>query len=225
MPVYDNFMKIMKGKMLAIKDQVQLKPDQVIFNQTVLKSIIETIIFCGRQAHSLRGHRDDPQFYNSSLLEFTSVNVGNFSELIRFRVPAGDGILKRHILKAPSNAKYMFKTIQNELICLCGEEIVTGIISEVKESRVFSILADDVRDCSNTERMSFVIRFVDKSCQIREEFVQFLECESGTSGQELYLKIVNVIRDLGLEIGNLRGQGYDGAGNMAGKKLVYHREF
>ena len=114
----------------------------------------------------------------------------------------------------------MSKTIQNELICLFGEEIVTDIISEVKESRVFSILADEVRDCSNTEQMSFVIRYVDKSCQIREEFIQFLECESGTSGQELYLKIVNVIRNLGLEISNLRGQGYDGAGNMAGKKSV-----
>ena len=65
--------------------------------------------------------------------------------------------------------------------------------------------------------MSFPVRFADKSCQIRE-FIQFLECESGTSGQELYLKIVNAIRNLGLEISNLRGQGYDGAGNMAGKK-------
>ena len=101
----------------------------------------------------------------------------------------------------------MYKTIQNELICLCGEEIVTDIISEVKESRAFSILADEVRDdCSNTEQMSFVMRYVDKSCQIREEFIQFLECESGTSGQELYLKIANVIRNLGLEISNLRGQ-------------------
>ena len=45
--------------MLAIKDQANLKPDQVIFNQTVLKSIIETIIFCGRQALSLRSLRDD----------------------------------------------------------------------------------------------------------------------------------------------------------------------
>ena len=27
MPIYDNFMKIMKSKMLAIKDQVKLKPD------------------------------------------------------------------------------------------------------------------------------------------------------------------------------------------------------
>ena len=42
-PIYKNFMKIMKCKMLAIKDQ--LKPDQVIINKTVLKSIIKTNIF------------------------------------------------------------------------------------------------------------------------------------------------------------------------------------
>ena len=75
--------------MLAIKDQVKLKPDQVIFNQTILKWIFETIIFfCGRQALSLRGHRDDAQFYNSSLLELTKVSVGNILELTRFRVSA-----------------------------------------------------------------------------------------------------------------------------------------
>ena len=101
---------------------------------------------------------------------------------------------------------------------MCGEEIVTGIISEVKESRVFSILADEVRDCSNTEQISFVIRYFDKSCQIREEFIQFLECESGTSGQESYLKVVNAIRSLGRENSNLRGQGYDGTGNTTGEK-------
>ena len=69
----------------------------------------------------------------------------------------------------------MSEAIQNELICLCGEEIVTDIISEVTESRVFSILADEVRDDrSNTEQISFVLRYVHKSCQIREEFIQFL---------------------------------------------------
>ena len=44
-PIYHNFTKIFEGKMLAIKGQVKLKPDQVIFNQTVLKWIFETIIF------------------------------------------------------------------------------------------------------------------------------------------------------------------------------------
>ena len=136
-PIYDNFMKILKGKMLAIRDQVMLKPDQVIFNETVLESIIETIIFWGHQELSLHGQRDDPLLYNNSLLEFTSVNVGNFWGLIHFRVAVGDAVLKRHILKAPSNAKYMPITIQNELICLLAEGIVTRIIPEVKETRVF----------------------------------------------------------------------------------------
>ena len=45
-PIYQNFMKTIRGKILAIKDQVKLKPDQVIFNQTVFKPIIEAIIFC-----------------------------------------------------------------------------------------------------------------------------------------------------------------------------------
>ena len=139
-------------------------------------------------------------------------------ELIRFRTAACNIILKIHIIKAPNNAKCMPKTIQNELICLCGEEIVAGIISEVKKLTGFSILADKVRDCSNTEQMSFVIRFADKSCQIRKEFIHFSECVSGTSRQELYLKIVHVIREFGLEIGNLRWQGYDEAGKLAGKK-------
>ena len=55
MLIHDSFMKIMKSKMLDL-----VKPGQVIFNQSALKSIIEAIIFCGRQALSLRGHRDDP---------------------------------------------------------------------------------------------------------------------------------------------------------------------
>ena len=81
---------------LAIRDQVMLKPDQVILNETVLESIIETIIFWGHQELSLHGQRDDPLLYNSSLLEFTSVNVGNFWRLINFQVAVGDAVLKRH---------------------------------------------------------------------------------------------------------------------------------
>ena len=40
----------------------------------------------------------------------------------------------------------MLKTIRNKLICLCAEGIVTGIVSDYKESRVFSVFADEDRD-------------------------------------------------------------------------------
>ena len=71
------------------------------------------------------------------------------------------------------------------------------------------------------KQMPFVIRYVDKSCQIREEFIQFLECEFGTSWQELYLKLVHVIRNLGLEISNFMME----LVIWQGKKVVYHPEF
>ena len=89
MPLYKSFMERMKGKILGVDDQLRLKPEKTIFNQKVLKSIIETIVFCGRQGLSLRGHRDDPQYFGSSLLNFTDVNIRNFPELLRFRVSGG----------------------------------------------------------------------------------------------------------------------------------------
>ena len=113
----------------------------------------------------------------------------------------------------------MSKTKQNELICLCGEEIVTDIILEVKESRDFSILADEVRDCSNTEQMPFVIWFLDRSCKIREKnLLNFQNVNLGHLCRDFIWKLLMLSENLGLEIGNLRGQGYDGAGNMAEKK-------
>ena len=47
--------KVRKNQLSSNLTQVE-----VLFNQTVLKSIIGTINFCGRQALSLRGLRDDP---------------------------------------------------------------------------------------------------------------------------------------------------------------------
>ena len=48
------------------------------------------------------------------------------------------------------------------------------MISRKLNSFQFSILADEVTDCSNLEQLSLAIRFVDKQCQIREEFLDFI---------------------------------------------------
>ena len=48
--------------------------------------------------------------------------------------------------------------------------------------------------------------------------IQFVECDTGISGHALADKMTSVISLLGLDLQNLRGQGYDGAGNVSGKK-------
>ena len=64
--------------------------------------------------------------------------------------------------------------------------------------------------------MSFVLRFVDKDGEIREEFLGFLHCELGLSGKALAETILTEIGNLTLDINNCRGQGYDGAASVSG---------
>ena len=64
--------------------------------------------------------------------------------------------------------------------------------------------------------MSLVLRFVDSDLNIREDFVKFIHCKEGLTGFDLANLISNAITDLGIDIQNCRGQGYDGAGAVSG---------
>ena len=55
----------------------------------------------------------------------------------------------------------------------------------------------------------------DKQGHIREEFLDFIHCDEGTTGRALSGKIISSLQDNGLDMNYLRGQGYDGVGNMA----------
>ena len=58
---------------------------------------------------------------------------------------------------------------------------------------------------------------MDKANEIQERFVDFILCDTGLSGRALADKILEALQEYGLDVGNIRGQAYDGAGNMAGK--------
>ena len=51
---------------------------------------------------------------------------------------------------------------------------------------------------------------------IHENFLAFIECDSGITGSALSQKIISFLVSLGLDLSKLRGQAYDGAGNMSG---------
>ena len=99
-----------------------------------------------------------------------------------------------------------------------GNYISSKIIAEVKQTRMFSVMADGAADISNKENLSLVLRYVDSSKNIREEFVGTASvCGDETTGNAIRVLIINLVRDLGLTMDNCRGQSYDGAGNMAGR--------
>ena len=123
-------------------------------------------------------------------------------------------MLADHFITAPSNAQYNSPQIQNELIVCTSEWIREQVLQEVRN---VSVCADEAADCSNKEQLPLVIRFVNATDSIREEFVDFVLCDTGTPGNAIADKILGTLAAYGLNISSLQGQGYDGAGNMAGK--------
>ena len=161
-----HFKMIMEGKAEPISRQLDREvSERVAINRSKLSSIVKTVILCGQQNISLRGHRDDSKHVAES-----ESNLGNFHALLRFRIDAGDKVLEEHFETAGKNCTYRSKTIQNELIEVCGDYIRNRLLAEIREAQFFAISADEVADLSNREQMSLVVRFVDRDKNVREEF-------------------------------------------------------
>ena len=126
--------------------------------------------------------------------------------------------MAEHLGKARRNAMYTSPGIQNQLIDILGDHVRGKILNRVKKAQFFSVIADEVTDCSNKEQLSLVVRYVNPDdFQIREDLVSFIECDSGITGRAIADKVISFLSTHGLDPTKLRGQAYDGAGNMAGK--------
>ena len=185
---------------------------QVAKNKAMLASVLKTILLCGRQNIALRSHRDD----NTTRSDH-AVNPGNFQVLLDFRCDAGDSVLTEHFKHVGKNATYNSKTIQNDLIDCVAQWIQSKIIANTQENHFFSVTADEAQDVSKLEQLPLVIRYVDNSGQLQEDFLGFLLCDEGITGQAIADLILSAIQSWGLDMSLCRGQCYDEAGNMAGK--------
>lgn len=210
----ETFVKVMSGQHDSVSIQINNAAKELVArNRKTLQSIFETIILCGRQNISLRGHRDA-----GTDLERACEGHGNFLALLHFRISSGDTLLKEHLTTAPKNATYISPDIQNQVIQVLGDHILHKILINVKEAKYFSVIADEVTDSSNKEQLAVVLRYVNPTDNcIREDLVSFLECSGGISGQALAEMLLDFLAKHDLDPNNLRGQAYDGAGNMAGR--------
>ena len=67
---------------------------------------------------------------------------------------------------------YLSGDIQNQLIQAMGDEVLSRIIEQVRDARFFSLLVDETSDSiSRQEQVSFVLRYIDKDCDIQERFI------------------------------------------------------
>ncbi|KAJ8931949.1 hypothetical protein NQ314_015090 [Rhamnusium bicolor] len=188
--------------------------EEVQKNRKILTTIIETIVFCGRQELSLRGHRDSGKL---SLTE-QKFNDGNLRALLRYQFRGGDLNLQDHIINANANATYISSDIQNELISITASHVQSLIVKKIEKSKFYSVLADETTDISRIEQFSLCIRYVDEDedgMKLREDFLTFVPVHDFT-GATLASTLKETLVSLGLNLNNLRGQGYDGASAMRG---------
>ena len=122
-------------------------------------------------------------------------------------------VIAKAFKNAPVHNQLLSSTIQKDIIECFAEEVLNCILKEL-DNGVFSLLVDECRDVSDKEQMAVVIRYVDTHGLSNERFVGVLHVEETTSAY-LKSKIDFIIAKLGLSLQQARGQGYDGASNMA----------
>lgn len=103
------------------------------------------------------------------------------------------------------------------MIDILADQVRQKIVGNIEAAKWYTVIADEVTDVSNKEQLSLVLRYVDPdTLSVREDLIGFVECDTGITGRGLADKITSSLEAFGLDLSNLRGQAYDGAGNMAG---------
>ena len=168
-------------------------------NRKCLIKIIETIQFLGRQGFALRGDESDEN--------------SNFIQLLKLR---SKDFLKLKEWLEKKTEKYTSHDIQNELLKLMAHQILRDLTDEMRDS-FYGTICDEYTDILNKEQLTLCLRWVDELFHIHEDFLGFYQLENIKSDT-----IVSAIRDVLLRtqisLDNCRGQCYDGASNMLGKK-------
>ena len=175
-------------------------------NRYYQKTIAEIILLCGQQEIAIRGRRES----------IKSRNRGNFLEILNL-VANHDKKIRERIVCGLRNATYISSDIQNMLLQLMGDMVQNVIWRKIQEAGVFSVIADENKDCAKKEQLTIVLRCVDtKESVIYECFLTFVEAAS-FNVESLTEYIVNTLKKQHLDLMQIVSQGYDCASVMSGQ--------
>ena len=170
---------------------------QYEINIHILRSIVDTVLLCGKQNISLRGHRDT--FSDNTL---TVSNKGNFLAILQL-MASKDSLLQTHLNSCHRNASYTSKTIQNEIIDIIGDQIRSSMTECLnQEDAFFAIIADEVTDVhANQEVLSLCLRFLHnlnpEQPEVKEVFFDFVYLDK-TDGESISRAIIECLSKRGI---------------------------
>ncbi|XP_062503905.1 52 kDa repressor of the inhibitor of the protein kinase-like [Corticium candelabrum] len=206
-----SLLNVAEGKSKDIQSSISTSHEVAIQkNRAIILSVIDLVIALGQRNVPFRGHNWDKQQRRED---------GNFDFFLNWK-STFDPVLQEHLLHGKKNAVYRSPDVQNEIIQLAGLEVRKKIVNDAKVSKWFSVMADECTDAAQLEQMAICIRFVDetsyKKFEVREEFIGFVEL-AVANAECISAAITDYLKECDLDIGLLRGQGYDGASVMSGR--------
>ncbi|GBP77371.1 Zinc finger MYM-type protein 1 [Eumeta japonica] len=197
------------GKAFASRFHKQIHENNVYWEH-VLQRVIAVIRTLAERGLPFRG----------AVEKFGSPQNGNFLALLEL-ISQFDLFLAAHITKygntGKGNVSYLSKTIYEELIMIMAQVGHGKIISQIKDSRYYSLSVDSTPDLTHMDQLSVVIRYI-KGGQPVERFLIFIELETHHTGDKLAKQTLQYLEEhCGLDFSKCRGQSYDNASNMSGR--------
>lgn len=141
----------------------------------------------------------------------------NFEQTVELITESGDTQLKSFLDSAPVNASYTSNMVLEQYVLAISKWIEDPLLNSLSASDMFTLMADESTDISTIEEMSICARWVTAAGNVEEHFlglVSLKSCNAETISTELiaFLKLKKI------QANKMRGQGYDGASTMSGKK-------
>ena len=159
---------------------INRRQQEIARNRLIVTHLLEIIKFIAMQNLPFRGHDEGR----------SSTNRGNFLELVHYQAKY-DSVLQQHLNNGSRNSTYLSPDIQNQLIEAMANEVLNTIVQQVKDAKFYSILVDEMADIARLEQVSFVLRYLDRDCNIQERFIGVVNTEE-TSSQTLAQIIFDV---------------------------------
>ena len=106
---------------------------------------------------------------------------------------------------------------QLELLTLMSNQVLRTILIPIKENGIYSLMSDEWTDIANLEQLSICVRTVNDNLEVFECFLGFYEIPNVRS-ETIFTAIKDALIRMQLPLSSCRGQTYDGASNMLGKK-------
>ena len=188
----------LKGPSISVQLNTQIAKLQSV-RRSGLLFMLQGLRFLLRQGIAIRGHFEEEGSLRQLLLAWSS----SCKDLQEWN----------------KEGKYMSHEIINEFIKLMGNTVLRNIITNIKscEPCWYSIIADETTYITCKEQMNVCIRYVDDEYVVNEDSLG-IHCIPNIKAETLFVALKNVLACCGLSLSLCRGQAYDGASAMQGRR-------